>query len=314
MATGDQSAIATSRKSDPPLLTEPVINPEIGNEVPHKHVRPSKPLAQSKEDTANDEKTNIGQDDQFGIFLLIQRAGRVEVVDAPSHAVGLAFAPTLALPLMVVVSCHIADQISRPAAKLLVNQVQDCRDRCLLGQFRHLIEQIAKPGCKNFSRLGHKHHVSFHVAGAFVMLAVGDLPGEVGDQKGRVANPTDGVIQRLARRKGLMTALVCKNPDAGSKKALDESVECPECSPCGHRRHVFGGDELVSEVKGNGQRNDVASNITQSSDSRSLKAMLWNSFMDVTDSVVGKGERVPERVDQFPGGLKVFGGERRERG
>lgn len=152
------------------------------------------------------------------------------MVHATTNTISFAFATTLALPFMMIVPSDIQSQIRRPASDLLVEEVESGRNRCLLGQFAQLMEQVTIPGGIDFSSLWDEHHISFHVASGFVVFAMGDLPGKVRDQKGRVAEPTNSIVQRLARREGLMATLVCENPQSGPKESLHHGVQCPKAS------------------------------------------------------------------------------------
>jgi hypothetical protein len=98
------------------------------------------------------------------------------MIHTTSESVRLAFAPTLTLPLVLVVASDVGEEICRPATQLLVGDVDSRGDWCLLGQFSQLMEHVPISGGKDLLGFWYKHHVSFHVAGGFVMLAVGDLP------------------------------------------------------------------------------------------------------------------------------------------
>lgn len=63
------------------IRTKPVVHPEIGDEVPDKHVVESVGPAESDEGRDSDGDTKIAQQDQLSILGFVQRAGGVEVVD-----------------------------------------------------------------------------------------------------------------------------------------------------------------------------------------------------------------------------------------
>lgn len=42
-----------------------------------------------------------------------------------------------------------------------------------------------------------------------------------------MTDPASRVIENLGWRESLVTALVCKNPETGAEKALDDGVENP---------------------------------------------------------------------------------------
>jgi len=61
------------------------------------------------------------------------------------------------------------------------------------------------------SGLGNKDFVTGKVTSSGVVTTVRDSPRVVRDKEGRVDDPTDGVVDGLGRRVGLMTALVTEN-------------------------------------------------------------------------------------------------------
>jgi hypothetical protein len=58
---------------------------------------------------------------------------------------------------------------------------------------------------------GNKDLVSGEVTGSGVVLTVRDPPRVVRDKEGRVENPSDKVVDPLARRVALVSALVAAN-------------------------------------------------------------------------------------------------------
>lgn len=128
------------------------------------------------------------------ILLLVQGAGRVEVVDTAEEAVLLPLALALGLPLVVVVASDIGDEVHGPATELLHHRVDEGSDGGLLGQLIELVSQLADARSILISRLRNKHHVALHVAGSLVVLSVGDLPGEVRNEESSVGNEANGVV------------------------------------------------------------------------------------------------------------------------
>lgn len=61
-----------SRHRDSITLTQPMINPEIWDEIPHSHVRPPVSLTQVIERGASNSKSKITEEDQFAILLLVK--------------------------------------------------------------------------------------------------------------------------------------------------------------------------------------------------------------------------------------------------
>jgi hypothetical protein len=84
-----------------------MIDPEIGKDVPHKQIGPAIGVANGVQDRAHDEKTKITQKNEFGIFCLIQGRSGIEMVDATSKTVLLAFASTFLLDFVLVVTGNV---------------------------------------------------------------------------------------------------------------------------------------------------------------------------------------------------------------
>ena len=126
------------------------------------------------------------------------------------------FAPPILLPLALaldlllveVVARDVGDEVQRPAQQLLAEEVDQRPDGRLLGQLAQLVRQLVHVRGVLAARPGHEDHVALHVAGRLVVLAVRDLPREVGHEQRRVQDPADRVVERLGRREGLVAALV----------------------------------------------------------------------------------------------------------
>lgn len=101
------------------VRTKPVVYPEVGKKVPDEHVLESVGLAKSDEDSDGNSKTEITQEDEFGVLGFVQRARWVEVVDTREISVDLALSTTLRLTLVVVVTSDIGEEIHRPSKELL---------------------------------------------------------------------------------------------------------------------------------------------------------------------------------------------------
>ena len=92
-------------------LTEPVIDPEIRKEVPDRHVGPAIGIAKIEENRSDDSKAEIAEEDQVLVFVLVQWAGRVEVVDTVEPAIHLAHSLAFNLFLVLVVAGHVGDKV-----------------------------------------------------------------------------------------------------------------------------------------------------------------------------------------------------------
>lgn len=297
---------------------EPVVDPEVGKEVPDEHVGPAKGVAEVDEGGGGDSDTDVGDDDPGGLTLLIEGRAGVEVVDTSEPAVLLALATTLALPLVEVVAGDVGHEVVGPADELLTDKVDQGVDGGLLGQLGNLMDETADARSKLLAGARNEDHVTRDVAGSLVVLAVGELPREVGDEKGRVEDPADGVVDQPGRGESLVTALVGKNPETGAEKALHKGVQTPEDDTGSLHGDVLGSDIFVPDVKSDGEVDDVASDVRQAVKSRTLEAVRGDGIADVLDGEVGDLELVAVRVEQLAElglvGLDVVRGQGRKRG
>lgn len=149
-----------------------MIHPQIRGNIPNEQIRESIILADQEQDAARDEQTKVTEKDQFGVFGLIQRTVGVEMVDTSAKSILLANSATFTLTLVLVVASHVGDQIHGPAAQLLGNQVISRGDGGFLSKLLELMKQVSTLGGVLLLGRWHKHHVSLHVTGCFVMLAM----------------------------------------------------------------------------------------------------------------------------------------------
>ena len=150
------------------------------------------------------------------------------MVDASSKAIPFAFTTALALTLMVVVTSNIRENVQWPTDQLLSDHCNRRDDRGLFHQFRELVRIVPHSGGILISSFRNKDHIALDVAGSLVVLAMGNLPGEIRNQQSRMAEPPDRVIERLGWREGLMSALVGQDPKTGTEKTLDKGVYSPQ--------------------------------------------------------------------------------------
>lgn len=158
---------------------EPVVDPEVRKNIPDQQVGEAVILTNPGQSPKSNGNANVAEDDEVLVFPLVQRAGRIEVVDTTEHAVFLTLALPLCLAFVEVVASDIAKQVHRPASKLLCNHVDERSNGRFLGQLMELVRQLANASSINLPRLGNENHITLHVAGGLVVLAVRDLPGEI---------------------------------------------------------------------------------------------------------------------------------------
>ena len=87
-------------------LTKPVVHPEIWQEIPDCQVRPAISPTNEEQNRPRNQETEIRQQDQMLILLLIERASRIEMVDAT-----IAVLPTDALAFRLLVMVVVARNI-----------------------------------------------------------------------------------------------------------------------------------------------------------------------------------------------------------
>lgn len=285
-----------------------MVDPEVRDAVPHQKVQPAISGTDIVQERAGEQETNITQDNQLGILGLVQRARGVEVVDTTAPAVLLALAATLGLLLVVVVASHVGDQVQQPAEQLLADHVGGSRNRSLLNELAELVDGLADAGSVLAAGLGDKHHVTGKVTSGLVVLAVGDLPREVGDEQKGVADPANSVVQDLGGREGLVTALVGQDPNAGTDETLDDGVHGPQDHASRHGGDGLRGDIVVEEVEDGGQDSQVAEDIVQAGDGGAVEAVGGDGIADLLDGEIGDLELVAVRVKHLGADLILFRG------
>jgi hypothetical protein len=278
-----------------------VVHPQVWDTVPDQQVEPAEVAADEVQGGAGEEETKVTQGNQLGVLGLVQRAGRVEVVDTTEPAVGLALAAALGLLGVVVVAGDVGEEVHGPSEQLLEQEVGGSQDGGLLHELAELVQGAADAGGVLLTGLGDEDHVTGEVASGLVVLSVGDLPREVGDQQEGVADPADGVVQDLGGGEGLVAALVGENPHAGADETLDDGVHGPEGHAGGEERHCLRGDIVVEKVKDRGQDGHVTEDIVQTGGSGAVEAVSGDGIADLLDGIVGDLELVAICVEHLAG-------------
>lgn len=299
-------------------LTKPVVDPEVGNKVPDGQVRPAKLVAEEVEGRAGEKQAEVRESNELGVLGLVERAAGVKVVDTAAETVLLALAAALALLLVVVVASDIVDEVAGPADELLADEHGQGKGGSVLGELRQLVDQLAEAGGLLLAGAGDKDHVALYVASGLVVLAVGDLPGEVGNEQRRVEDPAGDVVDETRVGKGAVSAFMGNDPEAGAEETLEEGVDSPEGTADVDIGNMLGGVEIVEDGKGGGEVDDVAEDIQVALEGGALEAVLRDGVANVLDGVVGRGELVAVGIDELAVGgglgLHVHLGERGERG
>lgn len=61
-----------------------------------------------------------------------------------------------------------------------------------------------------------------------MVIAMSDLPREIGNQEGRVQDQAKAVVEDSGRRKRHVTTFMGKDPDSRTEETLEKGVKCPE--------------------------------------------------------------------------------------
>lgn len=149
-----------------------MVHPKVWEEIPDKHVVKSVGFTENGQNSDGDSKTNITQENESGILGFVQRAGRVEVIDTSEEAVLVAQA-------VLVVASHVAKEVHRPAEKLLTNGVDEGSNWGFFGQLVKFVGEFSNARSILVTSLWDENHISVHMSSSLVVLAVGNLPGEV---------------------------------------------------------------------------------------------------------------------------------------
>lgn len=276
---------------------EPVVNPEVGNKVPDGHVVETELLDEEVQSSAHQTDTDIAQDDELSIIVLVQRAAGIKVVDTTAEAVMLALAATLTLALVVVVASNVSEEVVGPANELLEDEHEESESGCLLSEMSELVGHLSETSSLLLAGSGNEDHVTLHVASGLVVLSVGDLPAEVGYKEGRVKNPASNVVDETRIGESTVTTLVGNDPETGTEETLKHGVYGPQTSAGGGGGNVFGGHEVVPDAESGGQEDNVAEDIGVSLESGALEAVLRDGIVNVLDGKVGDLELVAVGVE-----------------
>lgn len=144
---------------------------------------------------------------------------------------------------------------------MLQDHVGGSEDRGFFHELGDFVNSLADVRGVLLARLGHENHITAQVSSGLVVLAVGDLPGEVWHQKERVADPANGVIENLGRRESLVTALVGHNPETSTEETLHKRIESPRSRTSINVGHGLRGHIVVEEVEGGAEAEQISGDV-----------------------------------------------------
>lgn len=276
-----------------------MVDPKVWDEVPDQEVVPAEVAAEIPKSTGGQSNTNITEHNQVGVLVLEQGSAGVEVVNATAIAVVLAFATALTLPLVVVVTSNVGEEVVGPPDELLAKEHHEGVDGGLFSQLRKFMDELAKTRGLLLASAGNKNHVTLHVASGLVVLAMRHLPAEVRDKQSRVNDPADNVVVKLGGGEGAVAAFVSQNPETRSEETLQEGIQAPKNEAYRVRGDRLGRHEVVEEVEGGCQASYVTEDIAKAQEAVAFKTMLGDGIPNVLDGVVGNLEGVAVGVDQL---------------
>lgn len=199
------------------LLTEPVVDPEVGLRVGQQDILYANDTRQLVKAKKGHGQAQVRQSNERGLIGTKDGAGGVEV--ALAKPVSLSLKTSTA-------GGGVQEQVREPSEELVRDKLNEVVNRGVLEKLQlgenSLLQVIgASPG--------DKCHVLLHVAGVTVVAVVRELPGEVGDQQQGVREKANDIIELLVLAEGAVAGLVTEDPDTGADQTLDEAVNDPGC-------------------------------------------------------------------------------------
>lgn len=274
-----------------------MVDPKVGDKVPNGHVVEAELLDEEVQSGTHQTDTKVAQDDELSITVLVKRTAGVKVVDTATETVLLALAAALLLTLVVVVASNVGEEVVGPANELLENKHEQGESRSLLSEVSKLVGHLAETSSLLLASSGNKDHITLHVASSLVVLSVGDLPAEVGDEERGVKNPAGDIVDESRIGEGTVATLVSNNPKTSAEETLEDGVDGPETSTGGSGGDVLGSHKVVPDAEGGSKEDNVAKDVSVSLESRALEAVLGDGIVDVLDGEVRDLELVAVGVE-----------------
>lgn len=192
-------------------------------------------------------------------------------------------------PLAVVLARGVDSQVGGPTEQELNKHPEQGHNGGLLVQVNGLIllnNILLLGGQSNLGTgLGDKDLVLGHVSSGLVMLRVRDSPGVVGDQKERVQDPADGVVESLRSRERLVAALVGKDPDARADNTLHHPVDRPGQVTDQRVLKLVDLGSGQEEKRGPGE---IDGNMAETTEAGTLEAVGRDALTDLLDCELGE--------------------------
>ena len=118
------------------------------------------------------------------------------------------------------------------------------------------------------------------------MLAMCDAPRVIGNEKKRMANRTNGVINYAIIAESLVAALVGNHPNSCHDTSLSIPIQAPQWV-VQQRSRRSRGDE-ASQVEQDRNLDKIHDEVSEAEEKRPLEAVFGNSVLDGLEGELGR--------------------------
>ena len=269
-------------------LTNPVVDPEVRENVVENHVPRSKVLSSNSQDSNHSTNTDIREKNEWKLLLLEVEGvlAKVEVGD-------------LWESLLRLLTSQVREEVSWPAEKLVLDAVPEGDQWSILGKVSKLNgSSVGLLSAVRFNpRLAlvwDESGILLDVSGRLVVSGVRDLPGVEWHQEERVHDQSHDVVELAGLGESTVTALMGENPDTGENESLKDGVASPSDAAS---VHVWNVGDVGGGVGEDGNVEIVADNISHGADVGWLEAVCWDSIVDLLHGVARQLELIAKLVN-----------------
>jgi hypothetical protein len=183
--------------------TNPVVNPEIWENIVQHHIPASKNLSTNNQKRNHSTNTNIREENEWQLLLLEQDRIITEIEMR-----------VLRESLVIILARQIRKQMSWPSKKLMLDAIPERNQRSILSQMaqfnalmvRGLAAMALDPG---LAGVWNESGILLEVSGRLVMCAVSDLPAVIWDEQERVHDQAQDIVEPDAFGESTVSTLVC---------------------------------------------------------------------------------------------------------
>lgn len=148
--------------------TQPVVNPEVGNDIEQHHVPRANDSAEVVHNGAHDQQTEVGIGNKNPLRRREESAGWVVVACKCDFA--------LILGSALNTSGDIEEEVQLPSHQLVANELNEGNNWSLLSKVLQLLDLQVLLGGQVLIGPRDKDSVLLHVASVAVVASMGDLP------------------------------------------------------------------------------------------------------------------------------------------